>query len=180
MAKKFYPSTQNGRYTTTAAADSETVIIALALAVFEEFLYYASKEKKWITHEEARDFLNSAWEQVLPNSCPKTAMEKGTYHGSWDDPNMFWQFMNRYLQEHQQFISLAGAPCERETIAVMHELSDKKYLIMPRDQLAQAYAGELSRQGIIFPEDKEKWSTNLQKAIHSWGINLKKEGNGAS
>ena len=168
----FYPRTRNGRFVTTNASD-EAKVIALALAIFKQFLRFASK-RKWIAAEEARSFLQEAWAQVLPESAPRSLADGEPVAGAWDNPGTFWSFLARYLQEHQRSISLDGAPCERSIIAVAHHLFDETYLIFPREQLAQAYAEYLRAQGI--PQlEATNWETALQRTIQDWGIQVKTE-----
>lgn len=170
--ERFYPRTRNGRFVTTNASD-EAKVIALALAIFKQFLRFASK-KKWITDEDAQSFLHDAWTQVLPESAPKGLADGEPVAGAWDNPGTFWSFLARYLQEHQRSISLDGAPCERSIIAVAHHLFDDTYLIFPREQLAQAYAEYLRAQGI--PQlEATNWETALQRTIQDWGIQVKTE-----
>lgn len=175
-ASQFYPSTRNDRFVTTAASD-EAKVIALALAVFKQFLHYASRKKGWITHEDAQSTLLETWTRLLPESAPKALSEAKTTSDAWDNPNRFWAFLARYLQENQQHISLAAPPCSPDIVAVTHQLPEGKFLIMPRRQLSQAYFNDLQSQNIILPSGGEKkWDTTLQRAILEWGIQAKTEG----
>jgi len=178
-ARKFYPKSQNGRFVTEIASD-EIRIISLALAVFKQFLRYASTVKKWLSPDKAQAILLDAWNQLLPESAPNSANRIGGPSVSWNEPDVFWSFLGRYLQENQKSISLSGAPCKRDTTAVIHELPDGKFLILPREQLAKAYADDLTQKGAALPGKMDKWGVDLQKSILDWGVPVKTESNGPS
>jgi len=174
----FYPRTRNGRFVTTNASD-EAKVIALALAIFKQFLRFASK-KKWITDEDAQSFLHDAWTQVLPESAPKGLVDGEPATGAWDDPATFWAFLARYLQEHQQHISMEGTPCAPDVIAAIHQLPDGQYLIIPRSQFTLAYVNDLQSKGITSLGDEKKREVALQRTILDWGIHVKQESNDIS
>lgn len=174
-ANQFIPKSKNGRFISVDLSP-ETTITATALAVFKMLLEYAVKEK-WVGQERARRALQDAQTQLLPQSAPhRDSSDSVGSAASWDDPNIFWAFLQNYLQEHQQQISLAGAPCDRNTIAVAHQVKNEKFLILPRNQCATAYADYLHQQGITIPEEMKKWETDLQRAILEWGVQIKREG----
>jgi len=172
---KFYPRAQNGGMTTTTAPD-DVKALALALAIFKRFLRYASKQD-WLTHEEAQAILTSAWTCLLPASAPAVSSGANAAAGSWNDPGIFWSFLEHYLQANQQRISLTPPPCAPDVVAVTHTFSKTKFLILPRSQFTHAYFTELQARGIAVPSDDEKkGGVAVQRMLLNWGVQVKKEG----
>ena len=173
-AEAFHPTARNGRFVATTVTD-ELSILAVSLAVFKNFLSFAA-EKQWITLEDARLFLDEAWQQVLPESFPKVNAESTLVSGAWDEPTVFFSFLGEYLQEHQHQISLTGAPCNTDIVAVVHELPDGTFLILPREQFILAYRAQLHEKGIALPDDVKNLGAKIQRTILNWGIPVKTEG----
>ena len=180
--EQFLPKQRNGRFILMAPS-AEATIMAMALSVFNTFLGYAYREG-WIKAKAANAIIAEAWQQVLPESYPKmdvgnsddTTADTPVVSGKWNEPAVFWPFLERYLQDRQQHIDLDGAPCKRDTAAVVHNLADAAYLICPREQVAQSYAEHLRMNGIPLPEEKN-WETALQRSILNWGVPVKTEKN---
>lgn len=180
---KYYPSARNGRFTTIADADVQTVVAAVGLALLERFLYFASEKQEWLTSEEANQALMEAWRAVLPETAPSTISDDGSIEGAlrWNDPRSFWIFLSHYIQENATHISASGAPVTREITGILHKLPNGiPYLIFPREPLLVAYMSWLRHRNGSVLEQTGHWMTDIQNMISNWGILIKKENGNSS
>lgn len=170
--EQFYPQVRSGRFQTKIITE-ELVLWTAALAIFKSFLYFASSVTGWLADNEAQDVLFSAWSAVLPESMP-TPPRDDSSAVLWNEPQVFWTFLNTYLQENKQHIALSKSDRSRTTIALLHQLPNRiKYLIFPRASLAEAYGKYLSLHNGFLP--KERRELMILHELLSWGIQVKRE-----
>lgn len=171
----FRPMIRQGIYT-QRVMDTEMGYYAAALSLWKHFVLFASSKKGWISEQQAHESVIHFWRIVLPDSAPKNGIlvDGQLIAESWDAPSVFWSFLVEYLKNGLNNISGLSMPRSEKTVGVLHQFSGQKYLIIPRMLLAEAYLLWLPK--MHYPvESNSGFDVALQRAILSWGIQLKTE-----
>lgn len=148
---------------------AESRVLAAGLCVYRAFLSYV-RNKGWISSSEYHEFLAAAQDALFPMEETISAPES-TVVGDWDSLSVFWPFLEAFLQEHKEHISI-GAPCSISTVAAVHTLRNERdpLLIIPRDLVESAYHTYCANHGLF-----NDWTgADLSIASINWKIDVKK------
>lgn len=172
----FRPVIRQGKYT-QRVMDNDVGYYAAMLSLWNQFLLFASREKNWITEEQASESLHRYWRLILPESAPanEIMVDGQPIAGRWDQPEVFWTFLIHYLTENKSNLVGFNRPRNKKTVGILHRLSNQDYLVFPRKRLTDAYLDCLSEIGHA-TDCPEEFDIALQKKIMSWSIQLKNEG----
>lgn len=170
----FFPTARRGRF--VQKIDTEEIRIkAVALSLFKQWLMFCCEVTGWISLDTANAALFSAWGMILPESAP--AAEGGASECvKWNDPDTFWSFLSKYMEEQKGSLATSGVPHTASTIATLRKLPEGMHLIFPRAALLAAYEEWLVEHGGETPPKEKYWETKAQKLISGWGVQLKTEG----
>lgn len=171
----FRPVIRNGRFT-TPVSDEQTELLCAAMALFQQFLIYASETNDWITQDEAREIMLQYWRWVLPESAPREddGQDKPV-ELNYASPDVFYQFLTEwYLPTYRDQIlrNTKGLP---GTMAVIRKLDGEDWFIAPRKQLLEVYARWLAEQQAPVFEIRNEAAS--QRQMLEAGIPLRGEKN---
>lgn len=151
---KYYPMAHAGKYVTTLDEHPEVAIWAAGLAAFETLLVYASdKKRKWLSKEEANQYLLEAWAAVLPESSPEPpSPESASISVRWDSLPVFWTFVREYLEHYRDHIAARDTKCVADTVAAVRVTKGEDHLVFPRAQLTKSYTDYVHAHDGSVPE----------------------------
>lgn len=173
----FIPIAHNGRFCRDLRADPQVMVRATALTVLKVFLGFCCDEG-WLTVETAEDYLAAAWMAILPESCPTPPAGNQIVSTAvaWDKQETFWEFLQQHLGDGSKV--LQNRKGNADTIALVNNIADERYLILPRKAVCDTYYDYISASGGTLPEGN--FATILQGTmVNTWGIQLRHEGNDA-
>lgn len=178
---RFRPVTHKGHFT-TPKSDNRTEWLCAGLSLFQQYLYFASEKKEWITTEEAHDFLLRYWRLVLPESAP--SVEGNQQDGqclAYESPEAFYRFLAEYFLPTYHSQVLYGTTGEQGTMALVRKLDGEEFFITPRMQFLETYAQWLkSQHSPSFDLSVSKGETAVQRKLLEAGIPLRGEKNNPS
>ena len=175
----FRPVVQKGRFQ-CSVSDPLTDSLCAALSFFQQYLYFASQKRGWLTPEMAEESLHWYWRLVLPESAPATDKQSENISSlAYDAPSCFYQFLTEhYLPTyHNQILQEPkGTP---ETMGLLHCIGDGPcHLIAPRSSFLKAYQLWLEERHITaFSLSEQKAEAAVQRRLCDMGVPLKHENN---
>lgn len=175
----FRPVVQKGRFQ-CSVSDPLTDSLCAALSFFQQYLYFASQKRGWLTPEMAEESLHWYWRLVLPESAPATDKQSENISSlAYDAPSCFYQFLTEhYLPTyHSQILQEPkGTP---ETMGLLHCIGDGPcHLIAPRSSFLKAYRLWLEERHITaFSLSEQKAEAAVQRRLCDMGVPLKHENN---
>ena len=169
----FRPVTHRGRFT-TPVSDDLTELLCAALALFRQYLVFASEKSGWITQEEAQETMFYYWRLVLPESAPQEAhAQVNSLPSSYDTQDTFYQFLTEYFLPTYQNQILIGAKGVSGTMAIIRKLDGDDQFITPRKQFLKIYARWLSERRA--PTFESGSGAEVQRQLQEAGIPLRGE-----
>lgn len=171
----FVPVARNGRFCRDLRADPQVMVRVTALAVLKVFLGFCCDEE-WLTEKTSEDYLAAAWMAILPESCPTPPAGNQIVSTAvaWDKQETFWEFLQQHLGDGSKV--LQNRKGNADTIALVNNIADERYLILPRKAVCDTYYDYISASGGTLPEGN--FATILQGTmVNTWGISLRHEGN---
>lgn len=177
----FRPVIRNGRFT-TPTSDEQTELLCAALALFRQFLVYASEKNDWLPQEEAREMMLRYWRWVLPESAPKeTDEQEKTAVLNYESPDVFYRFLTEWFLPTYHSQVLHGAKGGWGTMALVRKLEGKEFFIAPRMKFLETYAQWLkSQHSPSFDLSASKGEATVQRKLLEAGIPLRGEKNNPS
>ena len=175
----YIPMAKSGRYQTPLSNNPEVRFWAMGLSVLESLLKFAVKQD-WISEEEAQDTLLEAWAAILPESAPVAPAEitSPNYCARWDSLPVFWEFLDGYITENQEYIVKEGKG-HRETVAIFWERDEVTYIIFPREKFAAAYASFVREHEGAVPQSR--FDLHLaRQMLDTWRLTILTEGDDVS
>ncbi len=175
---RFRPVTRKENFM-TPKSDDRTEWLCAGLALFQQYLYFASEKAEWITKEEARDILLQYWKLVLPESAPRTD-DSETEYGQMDykEPDILYKFLTEYFLTTYHSQVLHGTKGTSETMALIRELDGETVFITPRKQFLETYARWLTEQHS--PAFELGSEATIQRQLMEAGVPLRGEKNNPS
>lgn len=172
---------RNGKYV-SANVTEEVALLSTALAVFKDFLQYASLEEHWLAPEKAQEILVNAWTHVLPETAPQgTSNEPELSALNCYTPEAFYQFLGDWFLPTYRNQILQSGKGEAGITALIHQIDAIKYFITPREDFANGYAKWLREKNAAAPWLSEaKPGAVLQRELQASGIPLRGEKNNSS
>ena len=176
----FRPVARQGRFS-KPQSDNQTEWLCAGLALFRQFLLFASEKVEWITTEEAHDILIRYWRLVLPASAPNEDSASDSIASAYDDPQVFYSFLiENYLPTYHNQI-MVGAKGESGTMGLIHMLDGKQCFIAPRQSFLKVYDKWLAGHGAIgFDLSSIKGEANVQGKLREAGVPIHGEKNNPS
>lgn len=175
---RFRPVTHKGRFT-TPKSDDQTEWLCAGLALFQQYLYFASEKADWITPDEARDFLIQYWQLVLPESAPYTDSNGVAHeHMDYKKPDIFYKFLTEYFLTTYRSQVLHEAKGTSETMALIRELGGELVFITLRKPFLESYTQWLTEQHS--PSFDLENEASIQRQLMDAGIPLRGEKNNPS
>lgn len=143
----FRPITRNGRFT-TPASDEQTELLCAALALFRQFLVYASEKNDWLTQEKAREIMLQYWRWVLPESAPKAeGKQQKTVVLNYASPDVFYQFLTEWFLPTYRTQILQAVKGVQGTMGLIRNLDGATLFIAPRQIFLETYSHWLNDRG---------------------------------
>lgn len=173
---RFRPVTRKGRFT-TPKSDDRTEWLCAGLALFQQYLYFASEKAGWITEDEAHDFLLQYWRLVLPESAPYEENGQAAPENlAYDAPDVFYQFLSdAYLPTYRSQI-VQGVKGESGTMGLIRELDGGRSFIAPRKIILEAYTTWLAEhRGSVCDLSAPKSEAAVQRQLMENGVPLRGE-----
>lgn len=135
----FRPVIRNGRFT-TPTSDEQTELLCAALALFRQFLVYASEKNDWLPQEEAREMMLQYWRWVLPESAPKEddGQDKPV-ELNYASPDVFYQFLTEWFLPTYHKQILQAAKGAQGTMGLIRKLDGATIFIAPRQIFLETY-----------------------------------------
>lgn len=176
----FRPVAHQGRFS-KPQSDNQTEWLCAGLALFRQFLLFASEKVEWITTEEAHDILIKYWRLVLPASAPNEDSASDSIALAYDDPQVFYSFLiENYLPTYHNQI-MVGAKGESGTMGLIHMLDGKQCFIAPRQNFLKVYGKWLAGHGAIgFDLSSIKGEAIVQGKLREAGVPIHGEKNNPS
>lgn len=175
---RFRPVMHKGRFT-APKSDDRTEWLCAGLALFQQFLYFASEKADWITSDEAQNFLLQYWQLVLPESAPHTDGSEAEYeHMDYREPDIFYKFLTGYFLTTYRSQVLHGTKGTSGTMELIRELDGETIFITPRKQFLEAYARWLTEQHS--PSFELGNEAAFQRQLMEAGVPLRGEKNNPS
>ena len=169
----FRPVTRRGRFT-TPVSDDLTELLCAALALFRQYLVFASEKNGWITQEKAQEIMFYYWRLVLPESAPQEAhAQVNPVPSTYDTQDTFYQFLTEHFLPTYQNQILIGAKGVTGTMAAIRKLDGDDWFVTPRKQFLEAYARWLSERQV--PAFEPASGAEVQRLLQEAGIPLRGE-----
>lgn len=176
----FRPFQRNGSFT-RLKTDHKTEYLCAALALFQQYLYFASDMVGCISQEDARKILLDYRRLVLPESAPAVQAGGASANRMYDDPDVFYQFLiKHFLPTYKAQIHL-GDYGNRETVGLIRNMDGCDLLIIPRGVCLKSYENWLTTKQITFPKSNAKnHEAAMQRTLQNANIPLRHEKNNES
>ncbi len=178
---RFRPVSRNGRFY-EIKSDENTEYLCAALALFRQYLLYASEKNNWITSEDAQKIMSYYWQLVLPESAPQENKgESGPAATPYDSPETFYRFLaERFLPIYRSQV-LSGKAGVPGTMALVRTQDGVDIFITPRKVFLDAYAQWLAEHHApVFDLSTSKGEAAVQRQLSEAGIPLRGEKNNPS
>lgn len=138
--RRFQPFTRRGRFT-TPASDEQVELLCAALALFRQFLVFASEKNDWLTQEEAQEIMLRYWRWALPESAPKEDdRQKEPVVLNYESPDVFYQFLAEWFLPTYHKQILQATKGVQGTMGLIRNLDGATLFIAPRQIFLETYS----------------------------------------
>lgn len=177
----FCPVTRKGRFA-TPQSDERTEWLCAALALFQQFLFFASERNDWLTQEEAKEFMLRYWRLALPESAPQP--DGGQFDSvslSYEAPELFYRFLTDYYLPTYQNQVLNATKGFEGTVGLIRNLEGIDLFITPRKVFLKSYAKWLEEHhASCFALSTPTDGAVVQRKLMEAGVPLRGEKNNPS
>lgn len=178
----FRPTLKRGRYL-QFKIDDRMELICLSLAMFKQYLYFASAKAGWIAHDDAVEMLLYYQHLLLPESISSAvdSCKNQGHHGNYYSPAVFYEFLtSHFLSVYQDQIVL-GTKGGVETVGLIRQIDEAVFFITPRKPFFEKYSCWLKDKGIpAFDYSRTYASASVQKELMDADIPMRHETNNPS